>query len=118
MIEVPSRKTFSMAIDPESVHAGSEKDEDCEVPLLSRSCQKKGPAMIMTYTLPAEVTGRQTSGWEPVLVSTEAIPSSSFQGQEMSIDPVDIHPSSSVEIMQKVPEQSSIAGLIGAELPL
>ena len=37
----------------------------------------------------------------------------------MSVDPINIHPSSSVEIMPlvKVPEQSPIVGLIGTGLP-
>ena len=37
----------------------------------------------------------------------------------MSVDPIDIHPSSSVEIMSsvEVPEQSPIIGLVGTELP-
>ena len=37
----------------------------------------------------------------------------------MSVDPINIHPSSSVEIMPsvEVPEQSLVAGLVGTELP-
>jgi len=37
VIEVPSRGTSSLAIDPKPIHAGSEEDEGSEVPLLSRS---------------------------------------------------------------------------------
>jgi len=75
--------------------------------------------VITTEALPVEVIGRQTSGEEPVSVSTEVIPSSSFQGQGMSVDLIDIHLSSSAEIMPsvEVPEQSSVAGLVEAELP-
>ena len=53
------------------------------------------------------------------MISTEAVPSSSFRGQRMSIDLNDIHPSSSVEIMPsvEVPEQSSVVELVEAELP-
>ena len=76
--------------------------------------------MITTEARPTEVTGRQTSREEPVSVSTEVVPSSSFQGQGMSVDLIDIHPSSSVEIMPsvEVPEKSPIAGLIGTGLPI
>jgi len=119
VIKVPSKGTSSLAIDPEPVHAGSEEDEDSEVPLLLRNHRTKGPVVIMTEVLLTEVTGRQTSGGEPASVSTEVVPSSSFQGQRMSVDPIDIHPSSSVEIISsvEVPERSPIARLVGTELP-
>ena len=58
VIEVPSRGTSSLAIDPEHVHAGSEEDEDSEIPLLSRSGRTKGPAVILTKARPTEDTGR------------------------------------------------------------
>ena len=52
------------------------------------------------------------------MVSTGVVPSSSFQGRGTSVDPFSIHPGSSVEIMPsvEVPELSSIAGSVGAEL--
>ena len=119
MIEVPSRGTSSLAIDREPVNAGFDENEDSEVPLLSRSHRTKGPAVIMMEARLTEVTRKQTSREGPVSVSTEVVPSSSFQGQGMSVDPIDIHPSSSVEIMPlvKALEQSLIAGLVGIELP-
>ena len=118
VIEVLSRKTSVLAIDPESIHAGSKKDEYSEVPLFLRSRLTKGPTVITTEALPVKVTGRQASRGKPVSLSIEAVPSGSFQGQRMSVDPIDIHPSSSVEIMSSVEvlEQSSLSGLVGAEL--
>jgi len=102
VIKVSSEGTSSLAIDPEPVHEGSKEDEDSEIPLLSRSHRTKGPAVISTEVLPVELTGRQTSGGEPVSVSTEVVPSSFFLGQGMSVDPIDIHPSSSMEIMSSM----------------
>ena len=53
------------------------------------------------------------------MVSNEVVPSSSFQGQGMRVDLIDIHPSSSVKVISsmKVSEQSPVAGLVGTELP-
>ena len=106
-----------MAVDPESIQAGS-PDEDSAVPLFSRNHRTKGLVVITTEAGPMEVIGRQTSRGEPVLVSTEAVPSSSFQGRGTSIDPSDIHSGSSVEIIPsvEVPEPSFIAEFVGAEL--
>ena len=106
-----------MAIDPEPVHAGL-LDEDSEVPLLSRSHRIKGPVLITMEARLTEVTRRQTSIEEPISISIEVALSSSFQGQGMSVDPIGIHPRSSVGIIPpvEVPELSSIDGLIGAEL--
>ena len=58
VIEVPSRETSSLAIDPEPIHAYSEEDEDSEVPLLLRSCRIKGTAVITMEAFPAEVIVR------------------------------------------------------------
>ena len=102
VIEVPFRGTSSLAMDPEPNHAGSEEDEGSEVPLLSRSCRTKGPTVITTKALSMEVMGGQTSGGKPVPLFTEVVPSSSFQVQGMSVDQIEIHPSSSVEIMPSV----------------
>ena len=51
-------------------------------------------------------------------VPTKTIPSSSFPGQRISVDPTDIQPSPSVEMMSlvEVPEQSPTIGLVGVEL--
>ena len=56
MAEVPSKRTSSLAIDPEHVHVGSEGDEGFEVPLLSRSRRTKGLTVITVEALPGEIT--------------------------------------------------------------
>ena len=75
--------------------------------------------MIMMEAWPAGVTERQSTRRNLVPMSTKVVPSSSFPGQRMSVEPTDIHSDSSVEIMPsvEVPGQSPIAGLVGAELP-
>jgi len=78
--KVPFKKTSSLALDPELVHEGFEEDEFPVVPLLSRSCQTKGPAVVMTEALLGEVTERQTTGGDSssAPVPTKVVPSSSF----------------------------------------
>jgi len=74
----------------------------------------------MVEALPGEFTERQTTGGDSVSASvlTKIVPSSSFSSQRMNVDPTDIQPVPSVEIMSlvEVPKQSPTAGLIGAEL--
>ena len=121
MIEVSSNGTSSLTIDPELVHAGSEEDEDPEVPLLSRSRRTKGPAVVMTEALPGKITERQTTRGDSssAPVPTKVVPSSSFQSQGMIVDPTDNQPNSSVEMMSsvEVPVKSLTAGLVDVELP-
>jgi len=57
VIEVSSRGTSSLVIDPEPVHAYSKEDENSEVPLLSRSLRTKGSTVITMKVLPVEVSG-------------------------------------------------------------
>jgi len=66
VIEVPSKETSSITIDPEYVHAGSEEDEGSEVPILLRSHRTKGPAVITMEAVMAEVTERQTTRCDPI----------------------------------------------------
>ena len=45
-------------VDPEPIHAGSEEDEDSEIPLHPRSHRTKGPAVVTIEELSEEVTER------------------------------------------------------------
>ena len=93
-------------------------DEDSAVPVFSRSRRTKGPTLITAEAGPMGVTGIQTSREESVSISTRAVPLSSFQDRETSVEPSNIHSGSSVDIMPsvKVPEPSSVARFIGTEL--
>jgi len=52
-------------------------------------------------------------------VPTKIVPLSSFLSQRMNVDPKDIQPGPSIEMMSSVEvlEQSPTAGLVGVELP-
>ena len=66
MAEVPSKGISTSIVNLEPIHAGSEEDEDFEIPRHPRSHRTKGPAVVTVEKLLKEVIERQTTGDESV----------------------------------------------------
>ena len=80
MAETPSKGISTLVVDPEPIHAGSEENENSEIPLHPRSYQRKDPAVVTVEELSEEVIERKVTGGDSVLapVPAKIAPSSSF----------------------------------------
>ena len=118
MDEAPSKRTSTSGVDPEPIYAGSEEDEDYEIPLHLRS--RRSSAVVTIEKLLEEAAERQTTRDEsvPTPMPVRIVPSGSLQSQGKSIYHKNILPGSPVEMMSSagVLEQSPFTGLVGARL--
>ena len=78
MAEAPSKGISMSIVDPEPIHAGSEEDEDFNIPLHLRSRQTKGPVVVTVEELSEEAIEKQADESMPALVPAKIAPSGSL----------------------------------------